>query len=265
MAITTGWDASRIQTVDFFLEVSKGNVADHSFVPLFSQHKLSASAGELTMWPLAADPDQQDYVFPTVSGPLNIVSTSVNDAAAGTGIQSVRILGLDASFNQIEEDVTMNGTTVVVTTKSFFRVNQFFGTAGGSVGSAVGQICALTTLEPVTQVEVSIIPIGASTDRQIVFTVPADHRLYFQSLAYGFTEKKAGFAAYRPVLKNNVTGLTSSARILLVDNETNQTTESMDLSLGIPEKVDVVIKATTDLVDVPITMQLSAILVKDKL
>lgn len=53
---------------------------------------------------------------------LDFSSSSVADAAAGTGARTVRIYGLDFAGNPLTENVTLNGQTKVTSAKSFWRV-----------------------------------------------------------------------------------------------------------------------------------------------
>lgn len=63
------------------------------------------------------------YVFPTAANATTVVSTSTNDAAAGTGARTILLWGLDASYGELIETVTLNGTTLVPAANNFFRIN----------------------------------------------------------------------------------------------------------------------------------------------
>lgn len=53
---------------------------------------------------------------------LDITSSSTSDAAAGTGARTLEIAGLDFDGNPLFETITLNGQTIVTTTKDFWRV-----------------------------------------------------------------------------------------------------------------------------------------------
>lgn len=114
---------------------------------------------------------------------LEVVSSSANDALAGTGVQTIVISGLDANYNQITETVSMNGTTPVTTVNQFFRVNRAIS---GQVGS--GQVNAgnisirdtgAGTLRCIIPIVLAGIGIGISS--QSAYTVPAGYTLFIQS------------------------------------------------------------------------------------
>jgi len=72
-----------------------------------------------------------------------VSSQSTDDTAAGIGARTVTIRGLDGNFNEIEEEVTMNGTSTVATAKKYLRINEFFVTSRGTYNSA-GHVDTIT-------------------------------------------------------------------------------------------------------------------------
>ncbi len=78
--------------------------------------------------------------MPFTAGVVEIVSASASDAAAGTGVQSITIDGIDAAGARQIEIVTLNGTTPVQTTGSYTHINIAYAETIGSAKSAVGNI-----------------------------------------------------------------------------------------------------------------------------
>ena len=76
-----------------------------------------------------------DFQMPTTAQALEVVSSSANDTAAGTGARSITIEGLDGSFNPISQDVIMNGTTAVAVTTNMTRINRAYVKDSGSYAS----------------------------------------------------------------------------------------------------------------------------------
>lgn len=73
------------------------------------------------------------YTFPSDAGEaLEIVSTSANDAAAGTGAQTVTIMGLDENGDSKTEVATLNGITAVALTGLWSAINRMIVTTAGS-------------------------------------------------------------------------------------------------------------------------------------
>lgn len=116
------------------------------------------------------------YVFPAAAQQMQVTSTSANDAAAGTGVRTVLIHYLDASYNEKTETVTLNGVTPVTTVATnILRINGFHTFSAGSGGVSAGNI-SLTNIGATTTY--AYIPAGFNTARQAIFTIPAGKNGY---------------------------------------------------------------------------------------
>ncbi len=80
------------------------------------------------------------YVWPSGSEKVKVVSSSVADTAAGTGLRTIRIDGLDANWDLQSETITLNGTTPVEGDLDFLRVFKQKGLTAGSGGTNAGII-----------------------------------------------------------------------------------------------------------------------------
>lgn len=106
--------------------------------------------------------------FPAAAAATNVVSSSNDDdgAPVGTGALTVEVWGLDANYHQIKETATMNGTTAVVLSKQFFRVNGARVVTAGSGGSNAGTIHVRHNTTVIEQID-----IGVGHSRSGKFTV----------------------------------------------------------------------------------------------
>lgn len=108
------------------------------------------------------------YVPPATPMQMQIVSTSANDSAAGTGIRTMTISYLDNDWRPQSLTVLMNGLTPVLTSATNIRrINAMHALTVGSAGAAVGNISLSNA-----GVTYSYIEIGQNLARQAVFTVP---------------------------------------------------------------------------------------------
>jgi len=114
---------------------------------------------------------------------LQVISSSANDAAAGTGARTLRIGGLDADWLPYEETIALNGTTPVETVGSFRRV--FYAevvTAGsGFVNAGNLSVCKTGTTAGTTHLWV-LVPIGLNCSTSGLYTVPAGGRVRLESV-----------------------------------------------------------------------------------
>ncbi len=79
----------------------------------------------------------------TVSG----ATLSGGDNENITGVRSIRITGVDATYAEITEDIDLNGTGSKNTVNSYLRINSMVALAVGSTGAAVGNITATAAVD----------------------------------------------------------------------------------------------------------------------
>jgi hypothetical protein len=111
---------------------------------------------------------------------LKISSSSADDTSAGTGARTVTIVGLDGSYNQVSESITLNGQTAVNTTNSYLYVNGFYVASTGSGGANAGNINAGTGVVTagVPAVLYDIIATGYNNRTTAHYCVPAGYTGY---------------------------------------------------------------------------------------
>jgi len=110
---------------------------------------------------------------------LEAASTSALDTALGTGATGLTIEGLDDNYDEISEDVALDGQTPVLTTQLFLYVNRVFITGAGSTEKNQGDIyvaddsTAWSSGVPVTDAAVQCLirPLHGQS-QQCIYTVP---------------------------------------------------------------------------------------------
>jgi len=116
---------------------------------------------------------------------MNIVSGSGDDKGtptAGTGARTVTVSGLDANYKPVNEVVTLNGASNVLTTTAFLRVNRMRVTTAGTGGVNAGVITATASTAATVQ---AAIPIGAGSTFKSQYTVPAGFYCFIRNVNYG--------------------------------------------------------------------------------
>lgn len=71
---------------------------------------------------------------PQVATAMEVVSDSVNDAAAGSGARTVVVTYLDANYTQKTAVIALNGTTAVAMPEDVMRINGFVVATSGTFG-----------------------------------------------------------------------------------------------------------------------------------
>ncbi len=115
------------------------------------------------------------WVPPTAARTHDIASTSANDAAAGTGAQTVFIQGLDASWNLQSETVTMNGVSNVATANTYIRIFRMYVATAGSGRTNAGAITATAQTDATVTAQMNA---GFGQTEMAIYTVPNGKTAY---------------------------------------------------------------------------------------
>jgi len=177
LVISQDTDAIVTRPIDFFVELGLGKIVGAQTIHKFGKNPdIDTVSTPEHIWAPGGL-----YTFPTTTETLDIVSNDVNDdgSPAGTGAHTVLIEGLDASYNEISETVTLNGITTVTTATAFFRVNRARVKAAGSTGANVGTISCQNTTSAV--VLFNILP-GINSTQLGLYTAPANHKILIPEL-----------------------------------------------------------------------------------
>jgi hypothetical protein len=213
------------------------NVARGLVTGQYSELKNGYATGisqdtETTIW-------NQTVLYPwsswTVAQKLYIISTSASD----TG-QTLRIEGLDASYNKITENVTTNGTSAVATTQNFLRLNRSYIIAGIS---NVGTITERLTSGSGTVV--GSMAIGFSRNKGGFFTVPNGYTAY---ILYGdATQFRGGAGNIGGVIKMYTrTGSGPFINQFMAEVVNGQYRNDFTIPLALPEKTDIDVRIIAD-------------------
>jgi hypothetical protein len=121
-------------TEPFELQVSRGQITGHRSVAVFG-YNPDVDTTRVTVWPYTGI-----LPLPAAALQMKVSSSSTDDTSNGTGARTVFLEGLDASYEEISETITLNGQTEVLTTQSFLHINNAYVATAGSGLSAAGDI-----------------------------------------------------------------------------------------------------------------------------
>ena len=153
------------------------NVAAGITTQLANVHKFGAvvttAADYDTVWSYGGA-----YTFPSTAGIITATSTSTEDAAGQNGALTVRLQGLDANYNEVEEDFTLNGTVGVAGTVEFLRTHRAFVLTGNNDNNNVGNINFTHSVGVTCQIAA-----GMGQSQVTFYTIPAGKSGYLRSFA----------------------------------------------------------------------------------
>lgn len=138
------------------------------------------------------------YAKLTAATPLEVVSSSANDTANGTGARTVVVRGVDSSYLPITETVTLNGTTpVALTAVTHLAVNRFYVATVGSGGVNAGNIDvrAVTGSVVVSRIA-SAVQLGQGRASDFIFTVPDEYTAVIGDIHFSATGVTGDLSVY---------------------------------------------------------------------
>ena len=197
-------DAGALQTSDFLTEVARGNVNGYEIGTVFGRNpEIDTTTDPEDMWNGGGD-----YTgFPTGSAEtVQVFSSSTSDTSAGTGARTIRFFGLKSSTSTDyeSEDVTMNGTTAVTTSSTWYRINKAYVLTAGSGGSNAGTI---TIRHSSTTANVFVqMPVGFNETTIAAYTVPAEKTLLLKRIRTSITRASGAAGSATVTLRVRETG-----------------------------------------------------------
>ena len=116
------------------------------------------------------------YVFPSSASVVTVASSSGTDSdTANTGAETITIQGLDGSYNEVEETLSLNGSTDVTGNQQFLRVHRAF------IASGVTNVGNIDIKHGSTVI--CYISAGMGQTQVAYYTVPAGKTAYLKSFA----------------------------------------------------------------------------------
>lgn len=224
-------------TLDFHTEVSKGLVPKHSFIHKFGHNlEIDTNSAPETIWSAGGL-----YVFPSSADTLKIISSDFDDNGTGTtGALTIKVQGLDANYDAIEEDFTLNGQTAVTGNKEFLRVYRAFVTSAGSSEYNEGVITINNSDDTLT---LATIPAEGGQTQMAVYTIPRNYKGYLTSFSGAMNKATPSAAIILEMVfrKNSVKRVKQSIAI----DTTGSTSfiKYFECPLPIEEKTDIYVNA----------------------
>jgi len=114
------------------------------------------------------------YTYISAAAAMKISSSDAKDTSAGVGAKTVRVYGLDTNWQEVVQDVTMNGQTGVALPTSLLRVYRMFILTVGSEEDNAGDIWVGTgtITAGVPAVKHAGIKAGMGQTLMAVYTIP---------------------------------------------------------------------------------------------
>ncbi len=133
---------------DFVLDTNRGLQTGISY-----EHVVGRCDDVMNTFREIRENCMDDYDWMTTAEPMDIESSSNQDRPAGTGAHKIRLVGLDANWDKISEDITLNGVTTVTSVNSYIRILRAFVIEAGTFQRPCGVNTGNITITSTTQGE----------------------------------------------------------------------------------------------------------------
>ena len=213
----------------FELQIARNQITWHSEQNIFAYGTTPATAGAYrTVWENMAT---TDYSFPSSATTMTLTGGSGDTA-------TITIVGLDANYSPITENLALNGATGVTTANAYLRINSMFVSAGSTTNPAnvVTLANSGTTYAQINTAVVNGTTGSVGTTQMAVYTVPAGYTFYgYRYGAYSsFNGNSANYTTYRAV-----TNVSSGVQRIIVQTPFNTVYEvQRHFPLAYSEKTD---------------------------
>jgi len=184
-------------SAEWFTQVARGKVADCVNI------NANGYQGNLGTTFMPVWDANVVYVYPVAASTMLLYSTSASDTNV-----TIRIDGLDGSYNALSETIVLtNGTTGVTTVNSYFRVQSISVVTTTSV-NPVGNIILGNAAK--TQIY-SQLNNGNGRSNMTLYTVPAGYTFYLLQVN-AFSDQKSSAVTYYRSYTRSPTGITNIIR-----------------------------------------------------
>lgn len=111
------------------IDIARGNIQSVSPLSKFGDNPAVSTSNSIIS-------SSNTYQTPTSAQTLEILSSNANDASTGTGAQQVKVIGLDSTWAEVEEDILLSGTSPVTLSQTFIRVYRMYVIRSGTYATA---------------------------------------------------------------------------------------------------------------------------------
>lgn len=164
----------------------------------------SVSTTSQTLWIVGGN-----YARLSSGTALEVISSSANDAAAGTGARTVVVQGVDANYEKFTETVTLNGTNAVaLANTSVLGINKFYvaTTGSGLVNAGTIDVRTVSGATVKTRINSGVdAGVGLGIAADFLFTVPAGHNALLREVFVSSISVTGGLTAW--IVTHNSSGV----------------------------------------------------------
>lgn len=165
--------------LDYLFEISTGRAVGRKTVNRFGRNPNMTSGEWDAVWNGGANYTGFDAVNAEI---VSVVSSNSGDILGGGGVSRIEVFGLNENYLEQSEIIELNGTTPVLSTKSYIRLDSAKCLGDGTLADMRVNLGEITIRQSITTANVfATIPVGYCATMIACYTVPANKVAYITS------------------------------------------------------------------------------------
>ena len=221
-------------TADMGIQVARGLIPQQTAINKFGRNSDTVT-GE-AIWSASTA-----YTAPAAGLLCNVVSTNTNDASLGTGARTIYISGLNDLYDQTNETVTLNGTSLVSTVQKYINIYSAYVLTAGTDDSADGTITITQTSGTLLA---TILP-AVNASQSTIFMVPRFYTAYVNTI-HVIAQNTANLAVIDlGLFRRDFGGVLRIVSDFLLTHDSSLVTKKFEAPLVFPEKSTILVKCSS--------------------
>lgn len=183
-------------------KISAGVIHGAQALDIVGVNAASTTSYE-TIW---EESSAYSFLTSAMSSPY-VSSSSTDDTSAGTGARTVRVSGVNTSFEAFTEDVTLNGqSSVSLTTTNVLAINKVEVLTAGSGGANAGiiRVGTGTNTSGVPAVKHAHMAVGMNVSHHGFYSVPADKAVLINMISVQYGSNSTGVNSWKLLTSENL-------------------------------------------------------------
>ena len=219
---------------DWFQKVAEGELSNYTFVEKFGENSDVDTTGAEDIWSFGGD-----YTFSTTADIDTLSSSSTADT------QEITIQGLDSSWDEVTQTITLTGQTPVALTTSLIRVFRMYNSNSTELEGTVYCFVngATTGGVPDTAADVrAIITIGSGQTEMCIYTIPNGKTGYFLGGYVSISKTGNRSAIFTSRIRSFGGVFRVASRIACNGSGSSHWDYRYPIGLALPEKTDILLR-----------------------
>jgi len=250
LSVTDPFSSGASTPLEYKVEMQRGNIEGHRGFYKYGLVDMGtgSSGNDHDVWDRGANGDYPVYPYLATASVLDVYSSSTDDDVGGTGVDEIKIDGVDTNWDLLTETVTLDGTTSVQTTKSFLRVYRASTTGPNNVTPRAVNVGDIDIEANSTGDPLARIAAGNGRTFQTHMVVPNGKRGYIYTADINMAGKSSGVVVVK-MLASQDRGPWLTTEVVAVSGSGGETVTTLEYPMpygGIPARSDIKFVANPD-------------------